>query len=267
MTNLPLVVSSDRTVRRVPILALLLASAVLIAGCSGRAPRETTTPVTQIPAQGDWFCQMASGDSDGWDCVQDAELARHPQPERLPHLPDAAPDEPPAEEAPFEIPDDAASGSVTQATEPAATLDEEAAMADVELIDADRIEDDGIEADRTELDPIEAERAEAGDPLAEASDPLAAVPDGYYALQVAAHDTLADAQRFISERQVDGLLAVPVSRDGRHYYVVLLGTYPTPTDARQAAAAMPEALSDIEPWVRPVGPLRPDPAAGGSDGG
>lgn len=285
MTILPSAGTLRRALRTLLVPGLVLSGVVLAAGCSGRAAREPTTPVTQIPAQGDWFCQMASAESGVWDCVQDAELARHPKPERLPQRPDAAAAEPFADEPPFEVPGAAADPSGVDAAgvdgaeagmaDPAETADPMAVAepaddgepadiaeppdpADVELIAAERVEADALQTDPTELALIEATAA-----MGDSAHPLAAVPDGYYALQVAAHDSLADAERFVAERQVEGLLIVPGSRDGRDYFVVLLGTYPTLADARQAAAAMPEALSDIEPWVRPVGPLRPEPPADG----
>jgi hypothetical protein len=62
----------------------------MVAGCSNSKFRRTPQPSAKTP----WFCEM-NETHDDWDCVQDAELAKHPKPKRLPgdepELPGAVP--------------------------------------------------------------------------------------------------------------------------------------------------------------------------------
>lgn len=77
----------------------LVLVAFVVSGCSSRPAPPASTPVTQIPAVGGWYCQP--GTSPGtWDCVQDPQLAENPPPPRpLPVAPPPAP-EPLAEPEP-----------------------------------------------------------------------------------------------------------------------------------------------------------------------
>ena len=69
---------SFMTAQRTAVLQLLVL-AVIMAGCSNSKLRRTPEAERKTP----WFCQMNES-RDNWECVQDAELARHPKPERLP---------------------------------------------------------------------------------------------------------------------------------------------------------------------------------------
>ena len=66
-------------------LIVAVCCALLVAGCGGSNLRRT--PAAERPTP--WFCQLNES-RDDWECVQDAELARRPRPDRLPtdELPD-----------------------------------------------------------------------------------------------------------------------------------------------------------------------------------
>jgi DamX protein len=78
----------------------LVLVALTLAGCSSRPAPPESTPVTQIPAVGGWYCQP--GLSPGtWDCVQDPALAENPPPPRpLPVAPPPEPEPAPIVEGP-----------------------------------------------------------------------------------------------------------------------------------------------------------------------
>ena len=71
-----------------PLLAIIL---MLLTACSNNPGSDSANQAETIArAQARaWFCQMNELGTD-WDCVQDAELARNPKPDRLPgRKPDA----------------------------------------------------------------------------------------------------------------------------------------------------------------------------------
>ena len=71
--------SSKRTLIQATSLLLIIG---LVAGCSGK---KLKSGIGEEDEQ--WFCQMNAA-GDGWECVQDNELARSPKPTRYPHLVD-----------------------------------------------------------------------------------------------------------------------------------------------------------------------------------
>ncbi|MYE13783.1 MAG: hypothetical protein F4X99_19435, partial [Gammaproteobacteria bacterium] len=53
-----------------------------------------------------------------------------------------------------------------------------------------------------------------------------------------------------------GMAAARVERGGQLFYVLLLGVFPTRAAADEAAANLPAALSEFDPWVRRVESLQ-----------
>lgn len=80
-------------------------------------------------------------------------------------------------------------------------------------------------------------------------------PDGY-TIQLIALPSAERLQSFVRERDVSGLIATRVVRDGEPHYVLLLGSFATRERAAEAAAALPEPLRDLTPWVRPIAGLQ-----------
>ena len=206
------------------ISCLVLICVVATAGCSG-GRRGTQTAETGTP----WFCQM-NETRDDWECVQDAELARHPRPERLPtDEPEPMPSPPPTivptvsfEQAAPAIDDTTSeNGSTTEAATPTAA----AAAAVVET--------------------------EPDDPVPEPED-LMSLSGDMFAVQLVAvaNETLADD--FITEHELDDALTLLLARETDLYYVVLLGIFESYADAQFAADHRSATLRDVEPWIRPL---------------
>lgn len=233
--------------------SVCLAVGLLVGGCAGQARRPPPTEVTRIPDRGDWFCQLdASGQ--GWQCVQDPDLAENPQPERfpepapqqpelsLPGAPDAAapgPDEralaPESSELPPTAPQRAAAPQRPAGEQPAAAAEPASAPAPP----ADRRPDSA----RLAYQPAQ--------PVA-----LADLPGTFYAVQVLAMNTRAQLDAFVRRHDISGLSSARVERNGAVYYVLLLGIYETLERARQAAAGLPPALAGVDPWIRSVSSLQ-----------
>ena len=75
--------------------------------------------------------------------------------------------------------------------------------------------------------------------------------DGY-AVQLIALPSEERLLEFVRDRNVSDLIATRITREGATHYVLLLGTYPNKPAAQAAATALPPALSDLSPWVRPL---------------
>ena len=63
-------------------------------------------------------------------------------------------------------------------------------------------------------------------------------------------------ERFVAEAGVAGLAAARVERDGRLFYVLLLGIYRNRADAVRAVESSPAELHHPTPWIRPLHTLK-----------
>ncbi len=228
-------------VRAMLKLALFIALVTLV-GC-GRGGT-VAGPLGDATGEGNWFCEMAE-DPEQWDCVQDSELARAPQPSRLPS---ADVRELPAPES---------------ADSPALHLPEPPPISEIPDADADTDTDANIgEAVADTSDPGSVEepappQGESPAPKPETAeaqpDPsLLNLPPEHYAVQLIAMTNDAALVDFASTNLLDSYLTARVERGGELYYVLLLGVYGTHDLAEQASQALPESLNGVEPWIRPV---------------
>lgn len=205
---------------------LIVLCVLTLSACGGSSLRRTPTSERETP----WFCQM-NETRDNWECVQDAELARRPKPERLPG------DEPPLPE-PETIPLIAPSVIFEEET---ASLSEET-TADVSMTAA-----------ATAVPAAASATADtAAAPSAPADHDLLSMSPDLYAVQLVAMANEPAAEEFRSSHRIDNALIVQLANDGKLFYVVLLGIYDNFTDAEQAAEQRGASLSGIDPWVRPL---------------
>lgn len=200
--------------------SVCIAVGLLVAGCAGQAVRPPTTEVTRIPEQGGWFCQLGRS-GQGWECVQDPQLAKDPVPDRLPTSP-AEPPAPSPEPAPVPLEPDGATEPPIPEPQPQPTPEPQP--------------------------PIE--------PPAPEPQSLMQLPRDFYAVQMLAMTSREELDDFTARHDLAGLQAARVERDGTLYYVLLLGVYPSLEQARDALADLPRGLSGVEPWIRPVGSLQ-----------
>ena len=63
-------------------------------------------------------------------------------------------------------------------------------------------------------------------------------------------------ETFVATAGVPGLAAARVERDGRLFYVLLLGIYRDRANAIRAAESPPEQLEHLTPWIRPLSTLK-----------
>lgn len=220
------------SMQRTPLSIVLAVSALtFISACSSRPATDTST--ANASADDDWFCEMAV-DGDSWDCERDAARVANPNPTRLPQpvsapaidddLPQVARRASPSPET--DIPDNAFPEQ--QATQPAPTIDAQS---------------DAPAYVRLAYRPSEPT-------------PLTALPADFWAVQLIAFESRAALENYVQAKQLRGMSAALIAREGQPFYVLLMGVYETEAIAREAAASLPEQLLDIEPWVRPLAGLQ-----------
>jgi len=267
----------DRLIVRACVLSVAAALTLTAAGCSGK--RQVTNPENRL-----WFCQSDES-GNGWDCVQDDNLAQSPVVTRWPpELTNPEPDEEAAEEA-------AGVASVAEATAPAPGA--AAASGDI----ADLSVDPREEMKRMQVAEHAADEAPpkppsgtgpAPPPIPEPQAPLNAeteeaisegenadvpeyvrlayvptnptpileLPGDYYAVQVFAMSTREQIEQFVTQNNLRGMSAARVERDGKLYYVLVLGVYTTYERAAAAVTHLPAPLADADPWIRPMSSLQ-----------
>lgn len=86
---------------------------------------------------------------------------------------------------------------------------------------------------------------------------LLALPDDYYTLQVIAASQEAGVRKFMSAQpnQAD-LKLVRVNRNGKPWYVVLVGYYEGVSLARQSIQSLPQAQVNAGPWPRKISDIK-----------
>lgn len=82
------------------------------------------------------------------------------------------------------------------------------------------------------------------------------LPDEFYAVQLLALGSPEAVERFVAAAGVPGLAAARVEREGRLFYVLLLGIYRNRPDAVRAVDSSPTALHHPTPWIRPMHTLK-----------
>ena len=86
--------------------------------------------------------------------------------------------------------------------------------------------------------------------------PLTEVPPDYYVVQLVAVQTKEALEDYAARKDLQGMSAARVERDGRLFYVLLLSVYPDRERARTAASNLPAEFAEFDPWVRSVDSLQ-----------
>ena len=192
----------------------------LAAGCRSGTTDPIPNPSAEAEQDANWFC--GSDDENGeWACVRDQELDNAAPARPASDAPAAdAPAPPTAAQAPAPQPP-----ARPTAAAPAAPAPPDAAA------------------------PEHAYRPDRPVPLTE-------VPPDYYIVQLVALGTKEALEEYATRKALQGMSAARVERDGRLFYVLLLGVYPNRQAADDAAASLPPELGEFDPWVRRVESLQ-----------
>lgn len=80
---------------------------------------------------------------------------------------------------------------------------------------------------------------------------------GYYTIQVLASKNQADLHRFAQKYQLQKNMSIFQSqKNGQHWYVLTLGSYPKHQSAVNAIKTLPSAITKLNPWIRPFADLK-----------
>ena len=230
-----------------------LATAALLAGCSGN--RQTVAAPTLTAADntgGPWFCQPATV-ADEWECDNDPARVANPIPLRKPLIdaPDTMPS-PLPERGTGNVTGTAPVGQVLEATPESGqeTADTPAATA-VQPANASAA---APEEETARAQQIPDYQSLAYQPAAPVS--LLDLPPNYYAVQLTAMSDAGKLERFFRETGLEGLSAAQIERDGELFYILLLGIYENFATAERASTDLPAPLDQFDPWIRRLGTLQ-----------
>jgi septal ring-binding cell division protein DamX len=221
-------------------LLLLLTVLAVTTGCSGR-----NNP--QNPDNEQWFCQ-SNELGDGWECVQDANLAQVPVPTRMPPEPEPEPSV--NLDDPLDL--DALTAPLQRNPELPA-----------EPIVVPQAVQDATPALSTEMPPAPAEQSMSQIPkhIALAYVPpeptaILQLPADFFALQMLAMNTPEQIEQYINDNALKGMSGARVEKDGQVYYVLIVGIYETYSRAEEASEALPPPLDDVEIRIRQLDSLQ-----------
>jgi len=107
-----------------------------------------------------------------------------------------------------------------------------------------------VAAEPAMMEPVTPEEAA---PVALMGD-LSAQPAGYFVVQVVASSTMAQLNDFANANGMSNDWVAETNVNGKTWYVLMLGVYPTKSEADQALAS----VSNIgtQPWIRTVRSLQ-----------
>ena len=210
-----------------PLLAITLMVLTACANNPGSNSVDQAETIARAQERA-WFCQMTELGTD-WDCVQDAELARNPKPDRLPGRKPAAEASPVTQDeitTPTQDPSLDAAAPVVQQPVPA------------------------------EPPPVEVPRHIAlsyrpAEPVA-----LLDLPADFYAVQLVAVSSKKDLEEFAERHQIRGMSAARTYSQNQMFYILLLGIYETYDNAELAVDSLGPPFDETQPWIRRVGSLQ-----------
>lgn len=84
---------------------------------------------------------------------------------------------------------------------------------------------------------------------------LNSVPANYFTVQVCASSSMENLRFFARQHDLSDQWAARTNVNGKNWYVLLLGVYPTRGEAASALAGVRNRL-DTAPWIRSLGSLQ-----------
>ncbi len=88
-----------------------------------------------------------------------------------------------------------------------------------------------------------------------AASSIAETPADYYGIQIVAASNMENLQAFATQHGISDNLSTKIVVDGKEWYVLLQGTYPTLEEAQAALAGL-QGQYTTSPWIRRIGSLQ-----------
>lgn len=87
---------------------------------------------------------------------------------------------------------------------------------------------------------------------------IASAPASHYTLQLSGASRSDTLKAFAQKNQLANYQVYETSRNGKVWYVLVYGSYPTVNDAKNAVNSLPADVKAKKPWVRTVQQVRQD---------
>jgi DamX protein len=155
---------------------------------------------------------------------------------------------------------------VEEPVESEAAMSEEAAPVEVEMavIEADTMPTDAAMEPSPMYDepmpvmeetmPVVPEEPALPGPGTVMVGDLASQPSDYFVVQVVASSTMKQLTDFAQTNQISDEWVAETTVGGKTWYVLMLGVYPTKSEADQALSSVADL--ETQPWVRSVGSVQ-----------
>ncbi|MDP6376335.1 MAG: SPOR domain-containing protein [Pseudomonadales bacterium] len=227
-------------------------AATVLGACSSNQAQQTSA--TEIN-RGNWSCQPLP-DSEGWNCVTDENVETSAPTRPVEKPPDAVisvaepstASVPPPAPSPIEPPT-----SPTPAVSPPAPKTAPPSQVSPEAsrgVPADA-PPPVTSGDLSDLPNYARLAYQPPEPML-----LTEIPGEFYAVQLVAFSTREVLEAYARRRNLTGMSAARVARDGELFYVLLLGIYETRARAESAIADIPPPFENLKVWIRSVASLQ-----------
>ena len=233
-------------------LALLCLGTLLLTGCKSRGNSNVPAVVGAVAnEQTEWLCEAGKA-ADDWDCIQSEDIQPRLEERRrgrtaarsaaaTPQNDSPTVPQPVPEPVPAPVP----AAAPTQAQAPAPAPSPAPAPASEPAPAA-------TPARPPVQEPPYAKYAYRP------STPVRIVdlPSSFFAAQLLAVSTKEQIEDFVVAQNLYNMSAARIEQDGEVLFVLLLGVYESRDFAERAVAAMPAAVREMKPWIRPIAGLQ-----------
>lgn len=87
---------------------------------------------------------------------------------------------------------------------------------------------------------------------------IQSAPAGYYTLQLSSASQPATLNAYARQQQLSHYWVYQTRRDGKPWYVLVNGVYPSLSQAKNAVAKLPADVQAKKPWARQIGQVKKD---------
>ncbi len=87
---------------------------------------------------------------------------------------------------------------------------------------------------------------------------IQSAPAGYYTVQISSASQATTLNAYAKKQQLSQYWVYETRRDGKPWYVLVSGVYPSSAQAKSAVAQLPADIQAKKPWAREIGQVKQD---------
>ncbi|WP_413726445.1 SPOR domain-containing protein [Sodalis sp. RH16] len=106
--------------------------------------------------------------------------------------------------------------------------------------------------------PVSAGALAPATPAHASSGAIQTAPAGFYTLQLSSASQAATLNAYARKQQLSQYWVYETRREGKPWYVLVSGVYPTSSQAKSAVAQLPADVQANKPWARQIGQVKQD---------